>query len=53
MTLLYVKAVHIIFVVTWFSGMFYLVRLFVYNREANDKEVNCQRDITIPIPNHD
>ncbi len=34
---LYVKALHIIFVVTWFCGMFYLVRLFVYNREAQDK----------------
>ena len=33
----YVKALHIIFVVTWFSGMFYIVRLFIYNREANDK----------------
>ncbi len=38
MTFLYIKALHIIFVVTWFSGMFYLVRLFVYNREAQDKE---------------
>jgi putative membrane protein len=35
---LYIKALHIIFVVTWFSGMFYMVRLFVYNREAEDKE---------------
>ena len=35
--MLYVKALHIIFVVTWFSGMFYLVRLFIYNREAQDK----------------
>ncbi|MEO7043965.1 MAG: CopD family protein, partial [Ferruginibacter sp.] len=26
----YVKAIHIIFIVTWFSGMFYLPRLFVY-----------------------
>ena len=34
---LYVKALHIIFIVTWFSGMFYIVRLFVYNREANDQ----------------
>jgi putative membrane protein len=34
---LYVKAFHIIFVVTWFSGMFYIVRLFIYNREALDK----------------
>ena len=34
---LYVKAVHIIFIVTWFSGMFYIVRLFVYHAEANEK----------------
>jgi putative membrane protein len=33
----YVKALHIIFIVTWFSGLFYIVRLFVYNREADDK----------------
>ena len=37
MSYLYLKALHVIFVVTWFSGMFYLVRLFIYNREANDK----------------
>jgi len=35
----YIKAIHIIFVVTWFSGLFYLVRLFVYNREAQDKPI--------------
>lgn len=34
---LYVKALHIIFVVTWFSGMFYIVRLFIYHAEANEK----------------
>jgi protoporphyrinogen IX oxidase len=34
---LYVKALHIIFIVTWFSGMFYIVRLFIYNTEANEK----------------
>lgn len=33
----YVKALHIIFVVTWFSGLFYIVRLFVYSAEANLK----------------
>jgi len=33
----YIKALHIIFIVTWFAGMFYLVRLFIYNTEANDK----------------
>lgn len=35
---LYVKALHIIFIVTWFSGLFYMVRLFIYNREAADKQ---------------
>lgn len=35
---LYLKALHIIFVVTWFAGMFYIVRLFIYNTEANEKE---------------
>ena len=34
---LYYKALHIIFVVTWFAGLFYIVRLFVYQTEANDK----------------
>jgi protoporphyrinogen IX oxidase len=33
---LYVEALHIIFIVTWFAGLFYIVRLFVYNTEAND-----------------
>src|ERR1700722_3146784 len=30
----YIKALHIIFIVTWFSGLFYMVRLFIYNTEA-------------------
>jgi putative membrane protein len=34
----YLIALHIIFIVTWFSGMFYIVRLFIYNTEANDKD---------------
>ena len=34
---LYVKALHIIFIVTWFAGLFYIVRLFIYNTEANEK----------------
>lgn len=29
------KALHIIFVVSWFAGLFYIVRLFVYHTEAN------------------
>ena len=38
MSYLYIKALHIIFIVTWFSGMFYIVRLFIYNTEAQGKE---------------
>ena len=34
---LYVKALHIIFIVTWFAGMFYMPRFFIYNTEANEK----------------
>jgi len=37
MTFLYLKAVHIIFVVTWFAGLFYMPRLFVYIIESHDK----------------
>jgi putative membrane protein len=37
MTFFYVKALHFIFVVTWFAGLFYIVRLFIYNREAKEK----------------
>lgn len=33
----YIKALHIIFIVTWFAGMFYIVRLFIYNTEAKEK----------------
>lgn len=33
----YLKSLHIIFMVTWFAGLFYIVRLFVYQIEANDK----------------
>ncbi len=33
----YLKALHIIFIVTWFAGMFYMPRLFIYNIEAGEK----------------
>ena len=38
MHILYLKALHIIFVITWFAGLFYSVRLFIYYAEAEDKE---------------
>ena len=34
--MLWIKAVHIIFLVTWFAGLFYLPRLFVYHAMAQD-----------------
>ena len=34
--MLWIKAFHIIFMVTWFAGLFYLPRLFVYHTLAND-----------------
>ncbi len=42
----YIKALHIIFIVTWFSGMFYIVRLFIYNTEAQQKEAIEKRILT-------
>ena len=34
---LYIKALHLIFVITWFAGLFYIPRLFIYHIEANQK----------------
>jgi protoporphyrinogen IX oxidase len=34
--MLWLKAFHIVFVVTWFAGLFYLPRLFVYHASATD-----------------
>lgn len=35
--MLWVKSFHIIFMVTWFAGLFYLPRLFVYHSMCEDK----------------
>ena len=43
----YLKALHIIFVVTWFAGLFYIVRLFIYHVEAFEKN-NTAKEILIP-----
>lgn len=37
MTYLWFKALHLVGVVAWFAGMFYLPRLFVYHAEANEQ----------------
>ena len=33
----YFKALHLIFVITWFAGLFYIPRLFIYHIEAQEK----------------
>jgi protoporphyrinogen IX oxidase len=38
-----VKALHIIFVVSWFAGLFYIVRLFIYHTEAQQREETERR----------
>lgn len=43
MDFLSVKALHIIFMVSWFAGLFYIVRLFIYHTEAQQKEANAKK----------
>ena len=40
--MLWLKALHIIFMVTWFAGLFYLPRLFVYHAECQDDAGNAR-----------
>jgi len=40
--MLWVKAFHLIFVVTWFSALFYLPRLFVYHAMCDDEAGNAR-----------
>jgi protoporphyrinogen IX oxidase len=35
--MLWLKALHVVFVVTWFAGLFYLPRLFVYHAATSDR----------------
>ena len=34
----YIKALHLIFVITWFAGLFYIPRLFIYHIEADQRD---------------
>ncbi|WP_291778462.1 CopD family protein [Cecembia sp.] len=43
----YLKALHIIFVVTWFAGLFYIVRIFIYQVEAMAKP-QVEKEILLP-----
>ncbi|PHQ55886.1 MAG: protoporphyrinogen IX oxidase [Lutibacter sp.] len=37
MEYLYLKSLHIIFITTWFAGLFYIIRLFIYYKEAEER----------------
>jgi len=47
LTYYYVKSFHLIFVITWFAGLFYIPRLFIYQIEANGLSEN-ERSILLP-----
>lgn len=42
MTILWLKALHIFFMVAWMAGIFYLPRLFVYHAQSQSEEINAQ-----------
>ena len=44
--MLWLKALHIVFVVTWFAGLFYLPRLFVYHSATTD-EIGRERFVAM------
>jgi putative membrane protein len=41
-----VKSLHIIFVVSWFAGLFYMPRLFIYHTEAQEKEEAAKKALS-------
>ncbi len=45
--MLWLKAFHVIFMVTWFAGLFYLPRLFVYHCEISDNDTSYMRFCTM------
>ena len=42
----YIKALHLIFVITWFAGLFYMPRLFIYWIEAQQKQAPARNILT-------
>jgi putative membrane protein len=40
--MLWIKSLHVIFMITWFAGLFYLPRLFVYHAQATD-DISLER----------
>lgn len=46
MEFFYIKAIHIVFIVCWFAALFYIVRLFIYTTEAQQKEEPAKHILT-------
>lgn len=45
--MLWIKALHVIFMVTWFAGLFYLPRLFVYHAQADATDVSHRETLKV------
>jgi putative membrane protein len=45
----YIKSLHLIFVITWFAGLFYIPRLFIYHIEANAKPAPDKEILTTQL----
>jgi protoporphyrinogen IX oxidase len=45
----YILAIHIVFVVSWFAALFYIVRLFIYTAEAQAKEPVAREILTAQL----
>lgn len=43
--MLWIKALHVVFMVTWFAGLFYIPRLFIYHVESDNPAVRAQLQI--------
>ena len=49
---LFAKALHVIGFVSWFAGLFYLARLFVYHAEADEKKTKAEAKVLKPQYEH-
>jgi putative membrane protein len=47
--MLWLKAFHVIAVVTWFAGLFYLPRLYVYHADATDSGLGAAMLVAAPV----
>lgn len=45
----YIKSLHLIFVITWFAGLFYVPRIFIYHIEATKKTVTEKEILTTQL----